>query len=157
MSEYITNIDTIKNLGNLTAVKEEKITPHLLSAKIKVIDLIGQTNYDLLIDAGNEHPNAGNPFTKEDFDKASIGEAYMVVSLLVRPLNTETSGAGITKSTGFNNSKKENLSEMDVDKMIMYYRDESKNTLKAYTKSIDTDLDGKNDQVVVEGIKMTSI
>jgi len=72
-------------------------------------------------------------------------------------LNNESTGAGITKATGFGDSRKENLSEYDVDKIIQRYEDTAMKILQRYAKSVDVDEDGAEDVLKVQGISMACI
>lgn len=148
--DYFTTYDLVQNLGNLPKVSQGRIEVHFPMAKIDVIDMIGKETYEAIL-AGSE--------VYGDADKAKLqqAESYMVLKYLLPAINIESTGSGATKATGFGDSRKENLSEFDIDRIIQRYSDNAMKILKKYAKSVDADEDGAEDILKVQGISMACI
>jgi len=150
MPDYFVTYGLVQQLGNLPKVSEEKISVHFPMAKIDVIDVIGQDNYTKLF-------AVTTPFTAEDKEKLEQAESYLTLKYLIPALNNESTGSGVTKATGFGDSRKENLSEYDLDKLTQRYNDNAMKILSLYKKSVDIDEDGNEDVLKVQGISMACI
>lgn len=109
MIETITNIEQIKKEGNLLKVDGEKIQAHLPAAKADVIDVIGADKYSEIA-------------ALEDEDEVKIlagsGEAKMALCYILPAINLVSSGMGVTRSTGFQDNRVDNLSETELQNMI---------------------------------------
>ena len=143
--KYIVTVELVKQLGNLSNVDDDKINIHFPQAKKDTIGIIGKTKYDSYADPEND--------TEEiDEDKLIIarGEAYFVLSYCVRSLNIVSSGAGIIKTTGFNEGKSENLSQYEIERMESHYRAEAERMLNPYKVITDSNSDG-NDEICNAG------
>lgn len=145
---YIATAVLVQNLGNFANVKAEKINPHFPLAKKDTIAVIGTDKYTEMLAAEE---------TDEDRAVIASGEAYFVLAYLVRALNNVSSGAGMTKSTGFDKGKTDNMSETDVQSLIEFYRGEAERTLQGFKKMLDTDEDGKDDVCNAGNVKMVAI
>jgi hypothetical protein len=150
MPDYFTTYELVQQLGNIPLVPEAKINIHFPMAKLDVLNVIGADNYTAIF-------GATNPYSSEDTDKLALAESYLVLKYLIPAMNTETTGAGVTKATGFGDSRKENLSEYDLEKMIQRYNDNAMKILNQYAKSVDKDEDGNEDILKVQGISMACI
>jgi hypothetical protein len=150
MPDYFTTYELVQKLGNLPKVSQEKIEVHFPMAKLDVLDVIGAAAYDDIYDVSGD-------YTADDKVKLEQAEAYMTLKYLLPAINNESTGGGVTKSTGFGDSRKENLSELDLDKIIQRYDDNAMKILKKYAKSVDTDEDGNEDILKVQGLSMACI
>lgn len=151
MSDFFATYQKVQKIGNLPNVAQEKIEEHIPMAKIDVVDVISEDTYTAILEG------ASDSFTQEDFDKVELAEVYLTLKYLLPALNIESTGSGVTKATGFGDSRKENLSEFDLDKIIGRYQDNAMKILKRYAKTVDVDEDGKQDVVKVQGISMACI
>jgi hypothetical protein len=148
--EYFVTYEQVRKLGNVPKVTQEDIEIHFPMAKLEVIDVIGQDNYTAIL-------GGTDGYDESDLTKLQTAESYMALKYLIPALNNESTGAGITKATGFGDSRKENLSEYDVDKIIQRYEDSAMKILQRYAKSVDVDEDGAEDVLKVQGISMACI
>jgi hypothetical protein len=131
--KYLADTDLIKKLSNLKGIKpadDYKITVHMPTAKQDTIDIIGQEKYDEL---------TGEEADADEKAWCASGEAYFALSYIVPAINIVSSGAGITKSTGFKDSRVENLNENDIEKIIQRYKDLAIKILSKFQKTIDED------------------
>lgn len=149
--DYITTSNIIGKIGNIEKVVTDypdKITIHMPNAKTDVIDIIGQDKYDEI-------------FVKEEDDedrvKIANAESYFALCYIVPAINNESAGAGITKSTGFGDGRKENLSEFDINSIIERYRATANKILSKYALAVDNDEDDNPDLVRAGSISMTAI
>jgi hypothetical protein len=148
--DYFANYELVQKLGNLPKVSQERIEVHFPMAKIDVLDVIGSDAYEEIF-AGTEG--------YDDSDKAKLeqAESYLTLKYLLPAINIESTGSGATKATGFGDSRKENLSEFDLDRIIQRYDDNAMKILKTYARSVDEDEDEAEDLVRVQGISMVCI
>ena len=116
-------------------------------AQLDVLDVIGDEKYEEIL-ADEE---------SEDYAKLQTAENYLVLKYLLPALNIESTGSGVTKATGFGDSRKENISEFDLDKIINRYESNAMRILKNYAKEVDQDEDGNPDVVSVPGLRMACI
>jgi hypothetical protein len=154
--KYITDVKTIQAVGNIPKVTEDKIKIHMSSAKNDMISLIGATNYELLIppaDPGGHDTSSDVP--ADDIENAMKAEAYFALSYIVPAINIESSGSGITKATGYNNSRQENLSEYDIETIVNRYRDFATRLISKYILKIGPDT--KEDIYMGGPFKMVAI
>jgi hypothetical protein len=112
--------------------------------------VIGKDAYEKIYDVGEN-------YTEADKKKLEQAESYMCLKYLLPAINNESTGGGVTKATGFGDSRKENLSEFDLDKIIQRYNDNAMRLLNSYAKSVDTDEDGNEDILKVQGLSMVCI
>lgn len=150
MSDFFATYQKVQKIGNLPNVAQEKIEEHIPMAKIDVVDVISEETYTAILEPSD-------PYTQDDYDKVELAEVYLTLKYLLPALNIESTGSGVTKATGFGDSRKENLSEFDLDKIIGRYQDNAMKILKRYAKTVDVDEDGKQDVVKVQGISMACI
>lgn len=147
----ITNIETIAKIGNLqtlAADNPEKIEIHLLSAKTDVIDIISNDKYEEI-----------EALDEDDEDRLQVAnaEAYLALCYIIPAVNIESSGSGVTKSTGFGDGRKENLSELDINSIIDRYRATANKILSKFAPKIDDDEDDSPDIARAGSISMTII
>ena len=154
---YLAAYTDVQNIGNLGKISQEKIDVHFPLAKSKIIEMITEDTYDLLLDAGSETPAEDNDYTEGDFALAKTGEAYMVLSLLIPAINTLSDGAGIKKVTGWDLSRNELLDMGDVDALCDRYKAEAEKIFAKYRQERDADEDTFEDRCVAGNIKMVSI
>lgn len=150
MPDYFTTYELVQKLGNLPKVSQEKIEVHFPMAQYDVVSVIGKDAYEKIYDVGEN-------YTEADKKKLEQAESYMCLKYLLPAINNESTGGGVTKATGFGDSRKENLSEFDLDKIIQRYNDNAMRLLNSYAKSVDTDEDGNEDILKVQGLSMVCI
>lgn len=150
MGNIFATYDSVRDLGNLPKVPDPKITPHLQLSKLDVVNVISNETYENIF-------AKTDPFVQDDYDKLVTAESYFVLSYLVPAINIESSGSGVTKATGFGDSRKENLSEYDLDKIIARYRDNAMKIIKSYVKEVDADENGALDILVTGSVQMACI
>lgn len=150
MPDYFVTYQKVRELGNLPNLDQGKITPHFPIAKDDVLDIVGQETYDKIF-------AMTDTYTQDDYDRVQTAEVYFVLKYLIPSLNIESTGAGVTKATGFGDSRKENLSEFELEKLIERYESNAVKILKRYSKTIDQDEDGNDDVLRVQGIGMACI
>jgi len=146
---YITTTELIKQLGNIDKVDETtKILPMMPLGKRDMIKVIGQDKYDEYLD-----------LAEDDFDYQILAraEAYFDLCYIARALNKVSTGSGYTRSTGFQDSRQENMGESELESMIESYRAEANNLLTDYKIVNDTDEDGNDDSARAGNITMISI
>lgn len=148
--DYFANYELVQKLGNLPKVSQERIEVHFPMAKIDVLDVIGSEAYDGILASADD-------YTALDKSKLEQAESYLTLKYLLPAINIESTGSGATKATGFGDSRKENLSEFDIDRIIQRYSDNAMKILKKYAKSVDADEDGAEDILKVQGISMACI
>jgi hypothetical protein len=145
---YIVTADLVKKLGNFSNVSAEKIEVHFPQAKRDTKAIIGTENYATYL-------------AKEDGDTdkdlVARGEANFVLSYLVRALNNVSGGSGLTRATGFNDGRSENISGYDTERLITYYRSEAERILNNYKVSTDTDDDDDDDICNAGAIRLVDI
>lgn len=146
---YFTTVEKVQQLGNLNSVPEDKIEPHFTTAKIDVIDEIGQDKYDEIYGLGNDGSEA--------YANLKTAESYMCLKYVVVAINTQSSGNGITKSAGTGDGKQEVLSEADVKDRVAMYNSIAMKILKRYITPTDSDGDGKDDIVNSGSIQWVAI
>ncbi len=147
----ITSIETIAKIGNLqtlAADNPEKIEIHLLSAKTDVIDIVSNDVYEEMLAKDEDD---------EDRLQVANAEAYLALCYIIPAINIESAGAGVTKSTGFGDGRKENLSESDIESIIDRYRATANKILSKYAPEIDNDGDDSPDIARAGGMSMIVI
>lgn len=116
--------DTIKSNCNLTELKK----PEVISTKILLIDELVKSittaeSYESVV------LKTADSLTMSLF---SIGFSYLMYAEILEFLNTNTSGNGIVKSTGFDNSRIDLLSQSEIDKKRNSLELKAYQTLKKY-------------------------
>lgn len=145
---FISDTEVVKKLGNLKAVTNDKIDPHFPAAKRDVTGLISNDTYD---------EYEAKATTDEDRVIISNAEAYFVLSYLLPSINISSSGDGIKRATGYNESRQENLSKAELDSYIETYRDTAERLLSPYRKLNDSTGDEVSDSVSTTHLKLISI
>ena len=148
MADYFTTYQEVQVVGNLSEVEQEVIEKQFPSAKRDVLEIIGQTKYDLIMEAELVEPGdetEENPYTKLDFEQIRLAETYMAIPYVIVTINTVATKDGITKATGFDESRKENLSEFDLNSIEKRFKGWAKNILKTYLETYDPDEDDDDD------------
>lgn len=148
---FITSTSTVGKIGNIQKVAEDfpdKITIHLPNAQTDVVDIIGQDKYDEMFAKAEDD---------EDRVRIANAESYFALCYIVPAINNESAGAGITKSTGFGDGRKENLSEFDINSIIDRYRATANKILSKYALVVDNDEDEFTDLVRAGAISMVNI
>lgn len=149
---YHTNVELVKLKGNLNQVSDELIEGQFEEARYDVEKLIGKDTYHESIESGDEEETA------DRFKKIQLAETYFVIKHLVPVINVETDGAGITKATGFNENRKENLSENDIDRIQERWHKKAIDLLAEFMKCDDADEDEECDHPFIgENVQMVSI
>ena len=142
LSEYITNTEAVKLLGNLKNVDNNIIEQFFPQAKMKVVDITGTAQYNDLKDVNTE-----------DRKLVAMAEGYFILSLTIPTLNIQTGGAGLVQSTGFNESKQSLMSINDVKTLCEDYERQAYDILSKYKLPDEC---GKH-KVITESIKMVAI
>lgn len=145
MIETITNIEQIKKEGNLLKVDDEKIQAHLPAAKADVIDVIGEMKYTEIAALA------------DDDDKkilAGSGEAKMALCYILPAINLVSSGMGVTRSTGFQDNRVDNLSEIELQNMIERLK---RDAIKILSRFIEVNADEPSGICNPGIIKMSAI
>lgn len=140
-------IDSVRTLGNITQVDEEKITPHLFTAQIDVTKSITKEKYEEVL----------AEVDTDDYKKVQQAESYFVLSYLIPVINISSTGNGIVKSTGTGEGRTEMLSENDVETIIQRYRDNAEKLLQEFIPEVDYDEDDNNDRVSTPNVKMIAV
>jgi len=149
--DFITSVETVGNVGNLKKIVQDapaKISQFLPNSKADVIDIIGEAKYAEIFAL-----NADD----EDRVKIANAESYFALCYIIPSINNESAGAGVTKSTGFGDGRKENLSESDIDSIIERYRATANKILSKYALELDNDEDDKPDVARAGAITMGAI
>jgi len=157
----------VQQLGNVAQVGEELITVHFPMAQIDMMDVIGQDTYEAILLAKDESfTTEDDPlteqiesitYTPEDYKKLEQAESYLVLKYLIPTLNIESTGSGVTKATGFGDSRKENLSESDLEKITARYENNAMKILEKYVTILDVDEDGDADIINAGSLMMACI
>lgn len=135
--EYISNTTLIKQVGNIEKVNEAtKITPLMPLGKRDVIKIIGQEKYTEML-AKEE--------TDQDRKVIALAEVYACLCYIAPSINKVSSGAGYTKSTGFQDSRQEMMSEHELQQVVEGYRATYVGLLEDYKVTKDNDADGNPD------------
>ncbi len=140
-------IDSVRTLGNLAKVGEDKIDPHFFTAQIDVVKFITEERYEEILGLVDT----------DDYKKIQTAESYFVLSYLIPVINTSSTGNGIVKATGTGDGRAEMLSENDVDRIVERYRDTGEKILAEFSPVIDVNEDDANDRVSTPDVKMIAI
>lgn len=152
MAEYFTNYELVQRIGNLAKVEQADIEPFFPEAKREVIDRIGTENYEKYYAAsGEEHAE------HEDYLNIRLAETRFTLYYLIPAINISSAGDGITKARGVGDGRKENLSENEIDAIILRHKQQAEKLLKPYSRSVDNDEDENQDILITPNIGFSSI
>ena len=146
--DYFATYDSVTTLGNLVKVAEEKFSPHFFTAQIDVVKAITKEKYEEVL----------AEVDTDDYKKIQTAEGYLVLSYAIPFINISSSGDGITKATGYNDSRREILNERDIETIVDRCRDNAEKILQEFRPAlIDSDEDENNDYVSTADVKMIAI
>ena len=145
---YFATYQDVQNVGNLSKVEQSVIEVYLPEAKADVIDRIGSAKYDEVYALGAEN---------DDYKNIRTAETRFVLYYLIPGLNISTSGDGITKARGVGDSRKENISELDINTIIQRHKDQAEKLLKPYTQLVDNDEDENPDILITPGLSFAAM
>ena len=147
--EYITNTTLIKQLGNIEKVDDAtKIIPLMPLGRRDVVKLVGQAKYDEVKVMEDDSAE------KKIF---ALAESYFCLSYIATTINKVSSGSGYTKSTGFQDSRQEMMSEHELQQVKAGYRSEAEGLLGEWRIVNDKDEDDNPDTCNAGHTKMIAI
>jgi hypothetical protein len=119
----------VKSEGNLDAsIKDEKITPHLFKASVELKKILSADVYTKV----ESYKDSQVAAEKEMFDVCQIAEANLAMSYAVKVLNIQTQGNGLVRTQGWDQSRSENLSQNEVEKLSDHFRNVAMNLIDPY-------------------------
>jgi len=148
MDGFFATNESVKEFGNMPSLDVAKITPFFNGARRDVMDVITKEVYDDIV---------GYDEDAVEYLDLKEAESYMLLKKLVPVVNISSEGDGITKATGTGDNRQENLSEMDLDRIIERYDGWAMAILKRYIPAADVDEDCSNDSVVTSSVTMIAI
>jgi hypothetical protein len=158
-----------------TTVKDDMLSPHIISAAIEVRRLLGDDLYDeILAEAFTDElpqsdPNIdlNNGAGTLDLNDASTdkvravdcckAENILAFAYALPYLNIETSGRGIVRAKGWDSSRSELMSVGEIRTMVTDLREQAMNLLNPYLPVEDNDLTDEEEMPILTAGGMTFI
>ncbi len=128
----LANVQKMREEGNLPSVVQDgQLTPHRDAASIELKRLLGSELYE---DIEGE---SGEPTDR--YTECSKGEALLAVSKAVWTLNIETSGTGIVRTKGWDESRSDLLSWNEVEQLSEHFRSEAMKLIQPHIPVAEED------------------
>jgi hypothetical protein len=148
-----TQYDRVRAEGNLPDdFPDEKITPHLQAAIMRLRKLLGDTLFEEF--AAESDP--GDDMSQMDEDERQTfcllkGEALLACHYGAPVWNLNTMGTGFRQRGGIGDGTYENLGEEDIERVAARFLERAMEWIQPYIPEPDTSTDEEADDVITAG------
>lgn len=154
-SNVLTTPDQVKEEGNLPpSVDDNLLWPHIFKASLEMKRCLTREKYVLI----QGYSTSLNPDEIDIYDACCMAEANFAMSYAVRVLNIQTQGNGLVRSRGWDESRSENLSQSEIDKLAGHFKNTAMEILDPYMpKENSSDPASSPDSVVGSKFTLSAI